>query len=196
MVAKVLALLVAGALVTACVSFTSLTQTQFASDHGCAPDVIRERFDMEANLASAAPLYEVTGCGHDVIYACDRPWTEANGLAHPAQCSAMPYCVKDNCGSDVRGAVRDAFVKDASCPADRIVVDRAAPERPQAEIASDPARVAIWKQTRAQQIKGLELMTARGCETDTTYGCTTSLYLTPSCARRPTALAGEKRNAD
>ena len=70
-----------------------------------------------------------------------------------------------------RSTSRDAFVHDATCPADRVTIANAPPEPPPADIANDPGRVAIWNDEAAK--KAATKFIARGCGQEIHYTCQT-----------------------
>jgi len=87
-----------------------------------------------------------------------------------------------------RSTSRDAFVQDATCPANRVTITEAPPEPPPADIANDPGRVAIWNDKAAQ--KAATKFIARGCGQEIHYTCQTitasageSQTSFPACAR-------------
>ncbi len=81
-------------------------------------------------------------------------------------------------------SVRGTFVTDQSCPADRVIVgpivrpdetvtQPAPPPPPPAEIAQDPARLAIYNasHTPADPYAGVPFFKAQGCGVTHVYAC-------------------------
>jgi len=67
------------------------------------------------------------------------------------------------------GTARSAFVHDASCPADRVTVARAQLPAPPADVAADPARLALWKDDAEKRAEHRIVVT--GCGQERRYDC-------------------------
>lgn len=68
-----------------------------------------------------------------------------------------------------QSTARDAFVREATCPADRVTVVQAAPDPAPARIAADPGRLALWNAEAAQRAESQ--FVARGCGQTIRYSC-------------------------
>lgn len=97
-----------------------------------------------------------------------------------------------------RSTSRDAFVHDATCPADRVTVTNAPPEAAPADIAGDPGRLAVWNDEAAK--KAESKLVARGCGQEIHYTCQTEYANAgdtqtsfPVCARDDLQLMTRER---
>ncbi len=69
----------------------------------------------------------------------------------------------------LRATARDDFVRQATCPADRVTVVHAPPAPAPPEIAADPGRLAIW--SSEQERRARYHLVARGCGEERRYLC-------------------------
>jgi hypothetical protein len=137
---------------------------------------------------------EVTGCQSDVIYEClPRHWdvdTCSGGrqCATPAApiCKETGWCTPDGCDS-FELAARNAFMKDKSCPLERVSAARQAAPSPPAplEIGADPERLRLWTKTNQEKLADHTFMAATGCGATSLYDCSKASSLTraiPVCS--------------
>lgn len=120
-----------------CVAVVGFVAGCWASDTSVARDTFAATYSCPKNQVSVSgngqdvPI-EAVGCGHSAQYSCIA--------SSPACTSAQETAVS---------AASDAW----SCPRARIQVGTnralAAPEPPPADVAADPARLAIWQQHHA-----------------------------------------------
>jgi hypothetical protein len=71
------------------------------------------------------------------------------------------------CGGPPAESARREFARLKSCPEDQIKVTPQAAPPPPADIASDPARVAVWKQNQPEE----RYFLAEGCGTTFSFAC-------------------------
>ena len=184
-VTGLVAMMVAACGTTKATTMSEAAATAFVKDRtGCQPTV-RERPDLPSSRTNYSPwkgiygtgkVYEVTGCNADVIYDCGMEGQNANRRGQTwevaGECSPTGWCTPDGCDS-VDVAARNTFVKDKTCPLERVTATRHAPmiAPPPSDIAADPERMRMWTENRQQQIVGHTFMAAAGCGSETVYDC-------------------------
>jgi hypothetical protein len=157
-------------------SLKSIVHDRFVKDRSCEPSMLRERPDLPAPKGSQG--FELTGCGRHDLYVCSNGGTDANNVYYPPDCNVIPWCETAGCSSDFSTVARQDFAQLISCPADRVTTTptRSLPAAAPAEIAADPARLAMWTKARedaiaAQESQGNSLVTAQGCDTARIFAC-------------------------
>ncbi|HEY1557936.1 MAG TPA: hypothetical protein VGF94_24070 [Kofleriaceae bacterium] len=85
-------------------------------------------------------------------------------LALVAATVAVAACAFD---ARARPEVRSDFVRDATCPADRVTVAQASAPAPPPDVAADPGRLAVWNDQPRQHHEYV----ARGCGQELRYAC-------------------------
>jgi hypothetical protein len=148
-------------------------KNRYPLESSCPPTV-RERPEMESLVGEA--VYEVTACSRDVLYLCSGGHTGVQNFNqgnHDSACTATTWCTPDGCDS-VEIAARNAFVKEQSCPLERVSATTRAPNLPAAppDVAADQGRMQVWTQTQKEKVDGHTFMTAVGCGSTVAYDCT------------------------
>jgi hypothetical protein len=175
-------------------------RAEFARDHGgCEATVVLERADLlpagdgPTLTHSGQRAYEITGCGHHDLATCDTPGYEGSTLM-PGACTTTPMCHGPGCMTDYATAAQDTFVKEHSCPSDRVTSAPISPvvpalPTPPPDVAADPARMAVWTQTNQAAIAGLEaaskdlhFLKVDGCGAQTVYACHDAQPAAPRCS--------------
>jgi hypothetical protein len=169
-------------LVASCGSSVATTaRNTFIAEYRCSSDevVVRERPDLSSppNGPQGGALVEVSGCDANVIYACDPPHASTDAIRsrsgwRDAWCRPTGWCTEPGCDS-FGEAVRHAFVKDETCPYERVNATAHEPVLPAAppDVAADPERMRVWTQFHREQIGRRTFMTATGCGARTVYEC-------------------------
>jgi hypothetical protein len=177
-----------------------LAHDQFAKDHGCEPTVVRERPELLTADESAPTFahsgyraYEVIGCQSHDLEICESGGYLPGGVYSGPVCNPEPMCDPGpSCTTDYQASAHAMFVKDNSCPSERITTALTAPvlPKPPPEIASDPARTNIWMQDQVnnfERIRGLHWVTAKGCSAEALYSCKKRAPSAPACTRADAA---------
>jgi hypothetical protein len=150
----------------------------FSSAYQCTSSDVKPRNDM------GQEIFEVVGCGHDVIYQCDGGLADAAGnMTVPPSCRATDWCTQPGCTKDDPKSASAKFAIDNSCPVERVAATRTQnPEQPSAEIAADPARLAMWQQQERERTRHMSFIAVQGCNTAATYVCVEQAGPAPGCA--------------
>jgi hypothetical protein len=166
--------------VAACApNYPQMAHDTFASAYQCN-GAARPRPEMGS--AGYEQIFEVAGCGHDVIYQCDGGLADAAGnMTVPPSCRATAWCTQPGCTNDDPKAAGAKFATDHSCPLERVTAQRTQnPAQPPPEIAADPARLAMWNQQQAQ-LPRTHYVAVQGCNTASTYMCVHGTGEAPAC---------------
>jgi hypothetical protein len=167
-----------GALLVGCASMNGAAEKAFTASHPGCQTTVRAREDLQHDA------YEVTGCGSDVIYACQpEHWVSVPCRHSDATCLAPggPICSESSwnqggqeqcagrlCDS-VDVAARKRFVKDKACPLAQVTATPHAPviAAPPPDVAADPERMRGWTMSH----EGHTFRTATGCGSEVVYDC-------------------------
>ncbi|HEY2747966.1 MAG TPA: hypothetical protein VGL86_25260 [Polyangia bacterium] len=195
--------MIVAAMLPACGLMGGLARTQFMQDHnGCEPTLVRERPDLLAPgqpppnvVAAGHRAYEVVGCNSHDLEVCYSAGYTPDGVLSPAECSSEKMCdPSPSCSSDYPTAASVLFVTEYSCPRDRVTAASSAPIAPAvrtapADVAADPARMAVWTQTHQEEInridarnRSLHFVTVDGCGSHVVYACQRARPSAPRCS--------------
>jgi hypothetical protein len=176
----------------------------FAKSHPGCRGTVQERADLiphwpPGRSFAGKPIpraaIEVTGCQGDIIYEClPRHWEDTSPCEDGRRCVTprgpicedSGWCTPDGCDS-FELAARNAFMKDKSCPLERVDATRATLQSapPPPEISADPERLRIWTKTNQEKLAAHTLMSATGCGSTSIYDCAKASSLTraiPVCS--------------
>jgi hypothetical protein len=135
-------------------SLPPIVRDTFAAAYGCPKDHVSVTGD-----GSTIPV-EAAGCGHTAQYDC-----QGDASVNAIVCTPVQQVAKS--------AASNAW----SCPEDRISVETnpvpAAPQPP-ADVAADPARLAIWQRQHAAP-PSVRTFSASGCGQKAQVSCTWSV---------------------
>jgi len=173
---------------TSC-GFAHSARQQYVVDHaGCAPDVVRERPELEPPGDSTRAAFEMIGCNTHELYTCGG-WSGRH--TEHFSCTSQPWCDSPGCAEDYAGVAKSLFVTDASCPRERVsaVFTSAALPPPPPEVAGDAAREKLWRDKQRALLdeataSGQVLVTASGCGHVALYACTKRAPSAPMCGAR------------
>ncbi|HEY1811315.1 MAG TPA: hypothetical protein VGG74_03105 [Kofleriaceae bacterium] len=165
-------------------SVAQIARDSFATTYQCTSG------DVEARSDIAPDVYELRGCGKDIIYQCDQTLADMNDVF---ACSPTAWCTQPNCWTDDPKAASAQFSTDASCPLGRATAQSIPdPMRPSPEIAGDPSRLAMWQQQESARTRHLQYLAVQGCNISAQYECRNHKPDLPACSRviGATAAAG------
>ncbi|HEY1811317.1 MAG TPA: hypothetical protein VGG74_03115 [Kofleriaceae bacterium] len=155
----------------------------FAAAYQCKSGDVEPRTDLSPALLT--DVYEVIGCGQDVIYQCSETMTDSDGNVFTSpSCWPTAWCTQPGCMSDDPKAASAQFSTDASCPLPRVTAQRIPdPVRPSPDIAGDPSRLAMWQQQESARTRHLQYLAVQGCNISAQYECRNSKPDLPACSR-------------
>jgi hypothetical protein len=160
-------------------SVAQIARDSFASTYRCKTGDLEVRTDIAPDVYP--DVYEVRGCGQDIIYQCSQLLADSND---PLACTATAWCTQPGCMTDDPKAASAQFSTDASCPLARVTAQSIPdPVRPSPEIAGDPSRLAMWQQQESARTRHLRYLAVQGCNISAQYECRNHKPDLPACSR-------------
>lgn len=175
---------------------THYARKQYMDDHaGCAPDLMTERPDLEAQSAGTE-VFEMRGCNMHELYVCATPAYTRHGRQVGPWCQSTRYCNGDGCDKDFAGVAKSLFVAQATCPVERITAgftSKMLPPPPD-DVASDAARAKIFQDTQRAALDAASarhdiLITTTGCGKVGLFACLDLSPSAPTCT--PAVITAE-----
>jgi hypothetical protein len=154
-------------------------KTAFATDTNCTDSVAIHRPDVSkpGNTPGTYLAIEVAGCQRDIVYMCQ-------GYRWGDRCFAKPdWCTGVGCTRNFAAVAGGAFATANSCPLERVIATtRADATQPPADIAADPARLAMWQSSQSQHDESEVDIDVHGCGSAASYHCVVQAPAAPTCS--------------